>query len=67
MENVFGIDNFISNIAIFTNPKGRDQGFVAQAHDYSVIYAKNKRLAKTYNFRLSNEELLKNVNLMNYS
>ena len=59
MENVFGIDNFISNIAIFTNPKGRDQGFVAQAHDYSVIYAKNKRLAKTYNFRLSNEELLK--------
>jgi len=65
MENVFGIENFISNIAIFTNPKGRDQGFVAQAHDYSVIYAKNKITAKTYNFRLSNEELLKKFSKTN--
>lgn len=59
MENVFGIDNFISNIAIYTNPKGRDQGFIAQAHDYSVVYAKNKKLASTYNFILSEEELKK--------
>ncbi len=59
MERVFGISNFISNIAIYTNPKGRDQGFIAQAHDYSVIYAKNKLYAETFNFTLSNEELLK--------
>lgn len=59
MEAVFGIDNNISNIAIFTNPKGRDQGFIAQAHDYSVIYAKDKRFAETYNFILSEEELAK--------
>ena len=65
MENVFGVENFISNIAIFTNPKGRDQGFVAQAHDYSVIYAKNKITAKTYNFKLSNEELLKKFSKTN--
>ena len=65
MENVFGIENFISNIAIFTNPKGRDQGFVAQAHDYSIIYAKNKITAKTYNFKLSNEELLKKFSKIN--
>ena len=65
MENIFGIENFISNIAIFTNPKGRDQGFVAQAHDYSIIYAKNKINAKTYNFKLSNEELLKKFSKTN--
>ena len=59
MERVYGIDNFISNIAIYTNPKGRDQGFIAQAHDYSIIYAKNKKLASTYNFKLNEEELKK--------
>lgn len=59
MDLVFGIDNNISNIAIFTNPKGRDQGFVAQSHDYTVMYAKDKRFAETYNFILSQKELAK--------
>lgn len=59
MDNVFGIDNSISNIALFTNPKGRDQGFIAQAHDYSVIYAKNKETAETYDFVLSETEMQK--------
>lgn len=59
MDQVFGIDNAISNIAILTNPKGRDQGFIAQAHDYTVMYARNKSLAETHNFVLSEEELTK--------
>lgn len=59
MDIVFGIDNSISNIALLTNPKGRDQDFVAQAHDYTVMYAKDKRFAETYNFILSKEELAK--------
>lgn len=59
MDSVFGIDNCISNIAIYTNPKGRDQGFIAQAHDYTLIYAKNKNLAKTNDFILSPEEVQK--------
>lgn len=59
MDQVYGIGNSLSNIAIFTNPKGRDQAFVAQAHDYSVVYAKDRRFAKTYEFTLSSEELKK--------
>ena len=59
MDQVFGIDNAISNIAILTNPKGRDQGFIAQAHDYTVMYARDKRLAETHNFVLAEEELAK--------
>ena len=59
MDVVFNINNAISNIAIFTNPKGRDQGFIAQAHDYTVMYAKNKQLAETNNFVLNAEELKK--------
>lgn len=63
MSNVFGLDNFISNIAIFTNPKGRDQEFIAQAHDYTVIYGKDKRYSETYNFRLSEEEMKKKYSM----
>lgn len=59
MDSVFGIDNSISNVAILTNPKGRDQGFIAQAHDYTIMYAKDKRFAETFNFILSKEELAK--------
>ena len=59
MDQVFGLDNAISNIAILTNPKGRDQGFIAQAHDYTIVYARNKSLAETHNFVLSEEELAK--------
>ncbi len=59
MDELFGISNSISNIAILTNPKGRDQEYVAQAHDYSIIYAKNKTFAETYSFILSEEELSK--------
>lgn len=59
MDNVFGINNSISNIALYTNPKGRDQGFIAQSHDYSVIYAKNRATAETYDFVLSEEEMRK--------
>lgn len=59
MDQVFGLDNAISNVAILTNPKGRDQGFIAQAHDYTVMYARKKALAETHNFTLTEEEIAK--------
>ncbi|XZI27442.1 DNA methyltransferase [Clostridium perfringens] len=63
MENVFGISNFISNISILTNPKGRDQEFIAQSHDYSILYAKNKSIAKTNPFQLDSDALVKKYSL----
>lgn len=59
LDQIFGIENAISNIAIMTNPKGRDQGFIAQSHDYTLMYAKNKAYAETNNFILSDEEFAK--------
>lgn len=59
LDITYGIDNSISNIAILTNPKGRDQGFIAQAHDYTLMYAFDKRYCSTNNFILSEEELKK--------
>lgn len=63
MDSVFGLNNFISNIAILTNPKGRDQEHIAQAHDYTIIYSKNKRFAETNYFALSDEEMSKKYSL----
>lgn len=57
LDSVFGKDNCLSNIAIQTNPKGRDQEFVAQAHDYTLIYGLDKRLSSTYSFKLSAKEV----------
>lgn len=57
LDQLFGINNAISNVAILTNPKGRDQEFIAQAHDYTLMYAKNKSLAETNNFILTEEEI----------
>ncbi|SHJ79784.1 site-specific DNA-methyltransferase [Paramaledivibacter caminithermalis] len=57
MESVFGRNNMISNIGILTNPKGRDQEFIAQAHDYTIMYGKDKRYSETYNFELSEEDM----------
>lgn len=59
MDQIFGVDNAISNVAVLSNPKGRDQGFIAQAHDYTLIYALDKKLAVTHNFVLTEEELEK--------
>jgi len=59
LDLIYGIENAISNIAILTNPKGRDQGFIAQAHDYTLMYALDKRYCTTNNFVLSEEEIKK--------
>ncbi|CAI3692472.1 site-specific DNA-methyltransferase [Clostridium neonatale] len=64
LENIFGINNFISNVAILTNPKGRDQEFIAQSHDYSIIYAKDRKNAKTNYFELTDAELNRKYSLV---
>ena len=47
MDDIFGEENLIGQIANTNNPKGRsDDKFVATAHEYLFIYAKNKD--KTY-------------------
>ena len=38
MDEIFGVENFIANIVVRTNPGGRDYGGVARTHDYVVVY-----------------------------
>ncbi len=39
-DAVFGEDNFIGQISVLSNPRGRDYGGVAKVHEYVVVYGK---------------------------
>ncbi|RMA31521.1 site-specific DNA-methyltransferase [Klebsiella pneumoniae] len=53
---IFGEENFISLIANTNNPKGRsDDKFIATAHEYILVMAKNINYAKTYGFEPDNK------------
>lgn len=46
LDEIFGYDNRLSTITVIHNPGGRqDDKFVATAHEYMLLYAKNKESA----------------------
>ncbi len=57
LNELFGESNHITNIAIMHNPKGREQAFVSDAHEYTYLYAKNVNTVKIYRLPLTEEEL----------
>ena len=40
-DEVFGEDNFIGQITVVGNPRGRDYGGIARMHDYLLVYGKS--------------------------
>lgn len=56
---IFGDENYIANIAIMQNPKGRDQRYIADCHEYTILSAKDINSVKTYRLKLSADELAK--------
>lgn len=47
MDEIFGEQNYIATISNVNNPKGRsDDKFIATAHEYVLIYGKNKEKLK---------------------
>ncbi len=59
LRQVLGDENHIANIAIMHNPKGRDQGHIADCHEYTIVMARDKSSAKTYRFELTETLLIK--------
>ena len=59
IRDVFGPEQHLANIAIMHNPKGRDQGHIATAHEYTIIAARNAKQAITYRLHLEDEEIAK--------
>ncbi len=40
-DEVFGEDNFVGQITVVGNPRGRDYGGVARMHDYLLVYGRS--------------------------
>lgn len=40
-DEVFGEDNFLGQITVVGNPRGRDYGGVARMHDYLLVYGRS--------------------------
>ncbi|KNZ70224.1 adenine-specific DNA-methyltransferase [Thermincola ferriacetica] len=71
LETVFGEDNFIANIVIVHNPRGRnDDKFFGTSHEYMTVFAKNIDCAEIGLFKLSESDISaynKTDGLSNYS
>ena len=42
-DEVFGEENFVGQITVVNNPRGRDYGGIAKMHEYLLVYLKDPR------------------------
>jgi len=57
-DDIFGEENFLAQLPTIMNLKGNNDEFAfAGAHEYSIVYAKNKKECKVYEFCLNDQEL----------
>ncbi|HPO89689.1 MAG TPA: site-specific DNA-methyltransferase, partial [Victivallales bacterium] len=58
MDEIFGEENFVGNISIINNLKGRsDDKFFATCNEYLLVYGKNINELKIKGFQLKEEEI----------
>jgi adenine-specific DNA-methyltransferase len=57
MDEVFGIKNFISTVIDIVKPEGRRYGFIAQAHEYLLVYGKDLSKTKMYEMTSTDKKL----------
>jgi len=58
MEQIFGKYNFVGNIAIMHNPRGRsDDKYLARSHEYLILFAKDLNKLTTKSLIQSEEEI----------
>lgn len=56
LDEIFGENNFIGQITIVGNPRGRDYGGIARMHDYVLVYSKIADGAELNNLNDPNKE-----------
>jgi len=58
MEQIYGKENFISNVVVVHNPRGRnDDKFYGTSHEYMIAYSNNKDNANLGLFNLSADDI----------
>ena len=56
LDSIFGRENFIANIVVTHNPRGRnDDKFFGTSHEYMIVYSKNKNLTSINDFPLDDK------------
>lgn len=56
-QDVFGSNNFISNLVVISNPRGRQSDtHIASVHDYIIVYCKNINIVKLNGAKLTDEQ-----------
>ena len=59
LEQIFGEENFVANITVVHNPRGRnDDKFYGTCHEYMTVYSKNKSKSTLGLFELSEKDVL---------
>lgn len=63
-DEVFGEENFMAQITLLCNPKGRSQDmYVANCHEYILIYSKTIRAKGNLSIPKNKEDILSDYNL----
>ena len=63
-DEVYGRQNFIAQITLLCNPKGRSQDkFIANCHEYILIYSKSALVAGSVSIPKTKEEIIKDYPL----
>jgi len=58
LDQYFGLPNHVGNIAIMHNPKGREQAYISDAHDYTLIYANDISKLSLNRLKLTPDEVI---------
>lgn len=59
LKQTYGASNYIGNIAIMNNPKGRDAQHLASSHEYTILVGKDISNSKSNRLKLSAKEIEK--------
>ncbi|MEK7764147.1 MAG: site-specific DNA-methyltransferase [Nitrospirota bacterium] len=57
MDEIFGPDNFLGQITILSNPRGRQSEMIATTHEYLIAYARNEDIGSLQGQSLSDARL----------
>lgn len=58
VESIYGGENFIANIPVIHNPRGRnDDKFYGTAHEYMLVFGKEREFTTFNNFSYSEDDL----------
>ena len=64
-DDVFGEENFVANITLLCNPKGRSQDkYLANCHEYILVFSKNILPADSVSIPKTEDEIVKDYVLI---